>query len=424
MKTARCWCLAAGGLAVVLGAASAAALGQATNLPSSTFGTGTSNFGSAFGSSAFGTSAFGNSTTGTSGLGTSSVFPTFSQTQNAQRSATTAARPRTSSASTFGAAPTLFVCNPKDIAAIVAAACRKPCTSSADAAVVKDLVDAMAGSDASRRESAERRLADLGESAAKPLADVLRAKDVTADHRAAAARLMVLIGPPAVPSLTGLMKNPAADVRLAAARALGAIGDRTALGPLLDTAADRDEAVRLAVIEGLGNLHQAPAVVVLAKTLQRDSSVAVREAAAASLGRLGCRAVVEPLVEALSDPQVRVRQASAKALAATSELLVAGLRGELGRSKTRDALAAALADKDPAVRAAAVEGLGALRDQRAVGKLTPLLSDPDLRLAAIRALGRIGGDEALEPLQQLAGQTQDDGVRRAATEAIGSMQKP
>src|SRR5438034_4305142 len=62
----------------------------------------------------------------------------------------------------------------------------------------------------------------------------------------------------------------------------------------------------------------------------------------------------------------------------------------------------ALPDETSYHQANAIYTLGMMRDPAAVPWLAPLLDvpDPDVQVLAVRALGRIGGEEALEPVRR------------------------
>ncbi|MEP7304863.1 MAG: HEAT repeat domain-containing protein [Acidobacteriota bacterium] len=122
------------------------------------------------------------------------------------------------------------------------------------------------------------------------------------------------------------------------------------------------------------------------RQLLRDPEALVRRRAAVELGRRRDHAAVEDLIVLLQDSDAGVREASIDALAT------------LGQSV---ALAHALADEDVAVRRRAVEALGLLRDESAVGPLAPLLQDGDSRVveAVIGALEQIGGRAAANVLK-------------------------
>jgi HEAT repeat protein len=231
------------------------------------------------------------------------------------------------------------------------------------------------------------------------------------------------LGPVAVQGFLPLVKDPSASVRLEAVRSLGALGNRVGMRALTDALEDSDADIRCAAAEALGDLKQPSTGVALAKSLQKDVSLEVRIAAAEALGRTESRAAIEPLIAGLADKEPRVRAACAKALLSMADLLASGQRGEVGRAKAVDAMAAALSDSDVTVRIAAAEGLGLLADERAVDQLVPLLSDPKVRPTAVKAIERIGRDRTRALLSQIASETKDAEVRRAAEEALGQIQE-
>lgn len=75
--------------------------------------------------------------------------------------------------------------------------------------------------------------------------------------------------------------------------------------------------------------------------------------------------------------------------------------GRIGTENAAEPLIKRLAvDKDPVFRACAIESLGNLKDNRAIEPLIKSLDDkvPEVRLVAARALGILGGDKAEEAL--------------------------
>jgi HEAT repeat protein len=132
--------------------------------------------------------------------------------------------------------------------------------------------------------------------------------------RATAARQLRALGPAAAPAavfLRAALADPSWEVRADVAQALGAIGDREAMGPLIER-------------------------------LERDEDWSVRGRAAAALGILGDRRATPPLRVALSDMACFVRRAAAVAL------------GQLADPAAAEALAtAAQCDSDATVREAA-----------------------------------------------------------------------
>ena len=84
-------------------------------------------------------------------------------------------------------------------------------------------------------------------------------------------------------------------VRMDAAIALGEIGDVRAVDPLIEALADPDYRVRREAARGLGKIGDACAVDPLIKTLS-DKDWRVREVAIESLEKIG-EPVVEPLIK-------------------------------------------------------------------------------------------------------------------------------
>jgi HEAT repeat protein len=83
-----------------------------------------------------------------------------------------------------------------------------------------------------------------------------------------------------------------------------------------------------------------------------------------------------------------------------------------------------LADSDVAVRKAACEALGAIRDPTSVPSLVCLLADSnsDIRTAAATALGRIGKVAIPALLQAL--ESDSGRIRAAACSALGEIRDP
>jgi HEAT repeat protein len=103
------------------------------------------------------------------------------------------------------------------------------------------------------------------------------------------------------------------DHRGLAARYLGELGDAEsipAIRRLLDAA---DEDVRIDAARSLGLLKSAADVPRLFELARHDPSPLVRDWAVGAIGRIGQRETVEPLIELLSDELWRVRAGAALA---------------------------------------------------------------------------------------------------------------
>lgn len=113
---------------------------------------------------------------------------------------------------------------------------------------------------------------------------------------------------------TLLQNSPDPDVRVAAAGALGDLGDAESVPALLGAFDDEEENVRWLAVEGLRKLNAVQAVPRISRVLQQDPSPRVRAIAASALGELGQPAGVPSLRQALQDASERVRQKAAAAL--------------------------------------------------------------------------------------------------------------
>lgn len=203
--------------------------------------------------------------------------------------------------------------------------------------------------------------------------------------------------------LTGLVNaldDGDAIVRERAAVALGRIGDRRAVDPLIPVLGDKRSQVRKAtasalerlgeplgkwIHEGLNYSREAMAelskrkdprtIAPLLKALESGDGN-LREAAAWNLWSIGDPGTVDPLIGALRDPEGNVRVAAAWALE------------KIGTPRIVDPLLVALRDYNYRVREAAAWGLGKAGDRKAVEPLIEALGDrhSKVREAAAGAL--------------------------------------
>ena len=162
-----------------------------------------------------------------------------------------------------------------------------------------------------------------------------------------AASALASVGSTAIPALLGALKQDAWIGRRNAAWALGAIDDRRAVEPLVQTLRDREPAVREQAAWALGAIDDSAAVQPLVGSL-KDDDYRVRKQSAWALGAIDDNRAVEPLVGALADQQADVREQAAWAL------------GTLGDSRALAGLIGALRDTNPGVRRQAAWALGAI----------------------------------------------------------------
>jgi HEAT repeat protein len=260
-------------------------------------------------------------------------------------------------------------------------------------------------------------LGGLGE-AALPVLVLAQASD-RIDAREAAGKVLKALWPDwarmdaakqETPALLALLDGQSGEVRRAAARALGALGDARALEPLAALAVKATEPMemRLSAVRALGRLAD-PDVAARVQPALKDESWVVRAAAAEVLGDLD-PLPADMLLAPLSEPHATVRTAA-----------LAALRRAKG-AKYAVSAAVLLKDPEPAVREAAVITLGELREPACLDPLLGALGDKSraVREEAAYALGRLGDKKAVPALILLA-QDEDPRLRDLAGRALGKL---
>lgn len=297
----------------------------------------------------------------------------------------------------------------------------------------------------------------------------------SSEHQAAFERALQSIrteAPLSVEELDALsvLEAPALDTFSEAWQALSPTSKRTLVNalhaaaeerPRLDFSSlnrlalnDADDGVRLAAVQAALEDRSPRLLRRLLELLRSDPSSEVREAAAEDAARFALLAelgdldadltslVRNELTASLRDPEetASVRGAALAALGyfsdaeimellagafTTPELRIGAVRG-MGRSadpRWTDRLLPVLGSEGPHLRLQAALALGEIEDDRAVGPLSEVVDDPDqeVRLAVIQALGAIGGDEARETLLYLLEET-DPVIREAAERAIRELE--
>jgi len=286
------------------------------------------------------------------------------------------------------------------------------------------------------------RLVLLGTAVVEPLCKAL--EDVWAWIHAPAAKALGQIGDTrAVEPLCIALKSMYFNVREAAAEALGKLGDTRAVKPLCNVlkgrggdvqrSSDGSEDARIAAARALEKigLPEDPSVQVffalITNNLDRlvslgseaveplckgvgDAAIRVRQTAVKALVQIGDTRAVEPLCNALKDPFLNIAEVSATAL------------GRIGDARSVEPLCNVFKVKDWKLRKAAAGALGQIGDTRAVGPLCNAIKHTTIsvrmgenvdvawefkkiegdqlaaRKAAAKALGQIGDDRAVKPL--------------------------
>jgi HEAT repeat protein/DNA-binding NarL/FixJ family response regulator len=212
----------------------------------------------------------------------------------------------------------------------------------------------------------------------------------------------------AIEPLLGLLRSPDESNRWAAGFALGRLKAEQAIEPLIAALRDESELVRMAAARSLEHLDAVQAATRLAEKLA-DGDAMVCLAAADALGKMGDPQTVRILLHALNSPIAPVCEKAAHALARIGGRAVGPIIEKLN-------------DPDERVRRAVARVLWLTRDQRVVQPLIAALQDEDrrVRLTTARTLGQVGDRRAVEPLIAALGDDDPDLVR-AAAHALGRL---
>jgi HEAT repeat protein len=223
------------------------------------------------------------------------------------------------------------------------------------------------------------------------------ARNLTARAAWRRGRAAVLLGSAASAAHTGalarLLGDRSADVRSAAARALGKAGNESAAGPLL--AALTGSAAVPAGIVGMALLDLGTPALPALRTALDSATPVVASLAADLLGLHGDAAATPALEAAVSD-----RRAPADLCRSAAAAL-----GRIGSPSSTGPLAHVLGGtRAPAVRRSAAEALGRIGDPDALPALIRGLSDadPDVRAACADAMNALG-DEGSALLGKITG---------------------
>jgi HEAT repeat protein len=248
------------------------------------------------------------------------------------------------------------------------------------AASVPELIKILDDASPAARHRALWALAVIGPDARPALGPVGESlKDRDPKIRALAAQALGEMGPharPAAPLLARALQDPDDQVRRQAAEALHAIGPGMAVH-LLPVLKDQKLAVRLSALQALATFHESTDAVQALVNALHDPERKVRTVAASALVQLGAqaRAAVPGLLDNLEVPDLELQTQAFTALMAI---------GSPGDTKLLDALG----------KASANGGWARPRGKEAVPSLLRALADPNPteRLGAVLALGQLGPD--------------------------------
>lgn len=201
------------------------------------------------------------------------------------------------------------------------------------------------------------------------------------------------------------------EVREEAARALGELGDRRAVNPLIELLGDDNRYVRREAAKSLGKIGDEHAIPALINAL-KDEDRYGREGAAEGLGGMGEKAF-SSLIRAIKDEDWHVRMGAAIAFRI------------IGDKNALKVLIPAMKDENRFVRREVIKSLGRIGDHSVIDTLIAALKDPDrsVRLRAVSALSKCNDKRVIEPLIE-ALNDEDSGVRLRVIRALEEIDDP
>ena len=202
--------------------------------------------------------------------------------------------------------------------------------------------------------------------------------------------------------LFAALRDPEASVRREVVHTLGLLGDKQAIAPLITMLSDSNSKVRGRAAGALQQLGKGNVAYLLPALENQNAKI--RRHVARILGTLGKKEAVTPLINLLQDADPDVRQQAAISLR------------QLGTERAIVPALLALRDTNPIVRQRAASVMGQLRDLRALKPLIAALQDEsiDVRRDAARSLGQLRDQRAVKPLIKALHDKDAEMRRRAA----------
>ncbi|MFB6077197.1 MAG: HEAT repeat domain-containing protein, partial [Candidatus Nanohaloarchaea archaeon] len=195
------------------------------------------------------------------------------------------------------------------------------------------------------------------------------------------------------------------ELRMAAANALGEIGQADTVGKLTDRFQDDDPRVRARAARACGDIGDARATEAL-EGLLSDPKAAVRREAAEALGTIGNRQALQALLQLYDDDSEIVRR-----------IAVMGF-GSFENDRPIEHLVDALGDEAPAVRRTAVYSLIELLSN------VPTDQSHDIRETIVEQLSATDDRTVVAPLVEIHRKSTQDAQRRNTAWLLGRVVDP
>jgi HEAT repeat protein len=271
---------------------------------------------------------------------------------------------------------------------------------------VPDLLRAMTDSDTWVRYYTARALGRIrSPESMDVLANALRSDPANQVRIAAADALGSIGGRRTVSLLAPYVNSEDHDLSQAALMALGVVGHPDAFQPILSALRSSEPEQRLVAVRAMAARRDQEAVEALQWAASAESNEAVAEAAIEELARMATPDSIASLLRIASDRRLRER--------------VIDQISRLGRTHL-NLIKAGLSNPQLETRRAVVEALGRMKNPEASEALITALDDEraEVRLAALLALRRLGSQVPHRKLWNIAQNDPDAGVREAAAQGL------
>ena len=265
-----------------------------------------------------------------------------------------------------------------------------------------------------KREKAQIKLASVrllgwvgDERAVEPLVNLLQEDELQEDIMEA---LLILGRGGVIHALIPFLDSPDNIIRRCISHLLGEIGDSNAVEALIKSLSDEDGHVRGNSMIALGKIKDRRAITPLMDFLN-DEYDDVQESAVTAIVEIG--AEVEQLLPMLSSKVSNLRKN------------IALILGRIRAKKAVSALGFIIKDESPEVREAAVKALGMIGGDEAGRFLISALTDekPRVKMASAIAIGEIGYKKGIDSLIILL-KDENSRVRASVARGIGKLKNP
>ncbi|HPG57267.1 MAG TPA: HEAT repeat domain-containing protein, partial [Candidatus Wallbacteria bacterium] len=270
--------------------------------------------------------------------------------------------------------------------------------------VVQPLIDALSDADENVRYWSAKALAKIGdEQAILKLRQSLSSPEWIV--RKAASDALIEIGPPALKYLYEILERSGEDARFWAVKTVGKIGDQSSTPVLMPFLADKNQDVQTAAVEALGNISDSRAINPLISLLQSDENH-LKHHIKEALCKIGDKCIAH-LIKVLSSSNWSARRTASLVLGDIGGRSIEFLMSELKKHKAAEAADAVTLNDDAVYWI--IEALGEIGDKVVTLSLMDFLKHKktEIKISAIRALGKIKDERALAPLIDLLEENDD-----------------